>query len=49
VNIVNEKIRNNPGKYVNHVYGEYEFCGISWKYISPVPFEEVGFRTDFEM
>lgn len=46
LDLAHERIRNNPDKYVNHVYGEHEVGGTSWLYISPVPFEEVGFRTD---
>lgn len=41
-----ERIMNNPGKYYPYVYGEKEVGGTSWLYISPVPFEEIGFRTD---
>lgn len=37
------RISNNPGKYVNHVYGEHEAGGTSWMYLSPVPFSELGF------
>ncbi|HML21957.1 MAG TPA: 4Fe-4S dicluster domain-containing protein [Aggregatilinea sp.] len=36
-------INENPGKYVNHVYGEEENGGTATLYISPVPFEELGF------
>ena len=31
-------------KYVDHVYGEKEYGGTSWMYISDVPFEELGFK-----
>ncbi len=41
-----ERIHNNPGKYFPYVYGEKEVGGTSWLYISPVPFEEIGFRMD---
>jgi hypothetical protein len=37
------KIKNNPGKYVNHIYGEHEVGGTSWLYLSSEPFETVGF------
>jgi len=40
------RIDSNPGKYVDHVYGEFEAGGTSWLYISPVPFEELGFPTN---
>ncbi len=42
--IARDRIANNPGKYVNHIYGEHEVGGTSWLYISPVPFEEIGFK-----
>jgi len=35
-----------PGKYVPHVYGENEMGGTNWMYISHVPFEQIGLRTD---
>lgn len=37
------RIAARPDKYVNHVYGEKEAGGTSWLYISPVPFEDLGF------
>jgi len=48
INLAHEKIRNNPRKYIDHVYGEHEVGGTSWLYLSAVPFEEIGFRTDLE-
>jgi Fe-S-cluster-containing dehydrogenase component len=41
-----QRIYQNPGQYVSHVYGEHEAGGTSWLYISPVPFDQLGFRTD---
>ncbi len=46
INLAHERIRNNPGKYIDHVYGEQEVGGTSWLYLSSVPFNEIGFRTD---
>lgn len=40
-----KRLRENPGKYVNHIYGKEEAGGTSWVYISGVPFEELGFNT----
>jgi formate dehydrogenase iron-sulfur subunit len=40
------RISANPQYYVNRVYGEYEAGGTAMLYISDVPFEAVGFRTD---
>lgn len=34
-----------PGKYIDHVYGKDEVGGTSWMYLSPVPFEKLGFPT----
>lgn len=48
-NIVKEakqRIKNNPDKYINYVYGEKEAGGTSWIYISDKPFEELGFKTN---
>jgi formate dehydrogenase iron-sulfur subunit len=38
--------RDNPGKYVNHIYGLNEVGGTSVLMLSAVPFETFGFRTD---
>jgi len=40
-----QRIRENPGAYVDHIYGEHEAGGTAWMYISPAPFEQVGFDT----
>jgi Fe-S-cluster-containing dehydrogenase component len=37
------KIKNNPGKYVDHIYGEHEVGGTSWLYLASEPFEAIGF------
>jgi formate dehydrogenase iron-sulfur subunit len=46
IDLAHKKIRDNPGRYVNHVYGEREVGGTSWLYLSAVPFNRIGFRTD---
>jgi Fe-S-cluster-containing dehydrogenase component len=40
------RIYQNPDKYVHHVYGETEAGGTNWLYITDVPFDKLGFRTD---
>jgi len=40
------RIHENPDDYVHHIYGEHEVGGTSWMYLSAVPFEDLGFRTD---
>jgi formate dehydrogenase iron-sulfur subunit len=39
------RIAANPGKYVDHVYGEKEAGGTAMLYLSPVPFEQLGFPS----
>jgi Fe-S-cluster-containing dehydrogenase component len=46
--VARQRIYTNPGQYVSHIYGEHEAGGTGWLYISPVPFEEIGFRTDLD-
>ncbi|WP_031515970.1 4Fe-4S dicluster domain-containing protein [Desulfofalx alkaliphila] len=40
------KTIESDDKYVKHIYGEHEAGGTNWLYISDVPFEQLGFRTD---
>ncbi len=37
------RIRENPGKYVDYIYGEHEAGGTNTFYLSAVPFEQLGF------
>ena len=46
INLAHERIRNNPDKYIDYVYGEHETGGTSWLYLSSVPFDQIGLRTD---
>jgi formate dehydrogenase iron-sulfur subunit len=40
-----KRIQENPELYVDHIYGEKEAGGTGFLYISPVPFDELGFNT----
>jgi len=40
------RIYQNPDDYVHHIYGEHEVGGTGYMYLSAVPFEQIGFRTD---
>lgn len=40
------RIYQNPEKYCHHIYGEHEAGGTSHLYLSAVPIEQIGFRTD---
>jgi len=39
------RIQEHPENYVNHIYGKDELGGTSWMYLSPIPFEMLGFLT----
>jgi len=43
IKVGRQRIRENPGEYVNHIYGEHEAGGTAWMYLSSVPFEQLGF------
>jgi formate dehydrogenase iron-sulfur subunit len=38
------RIKDNPGRYVNQIYGEHEAGGTSVMYLSAVRFGELGFK-----
>ncbi len=44
--IARKRIEDNPGKYIDHIYGEKEVGGTNWMYISGVPFDQVGLPTN---
>lgn len=39
------RIEENPGRYVDHIYGVQEAGGTSVLYLSDVPFEKLGFKA----
>lgn len=41
--IAKTRIKNNPEKYVDHIYGEYEVGGTSWLYLAPEEFSKLDF------
>ncbi len=43
-----QRINAEPTKYVNRIYGQNEVGGTSILYISSVPFEQLGFKTQLE-
>jgi formate dehydrogenase iron-sulfur subunit len=40
------RIASAPDVYVDHIFGEFEAGGTAMLYISDVPFDQLGFRTD---
>ncbi|MBI3585940.1 MAG: 4Fe-4S dicluster domain-containing protein [Ignavibacteriales bacterium] len=43
-----ERIKTEPTKYVNRIYGQHEVGGTSILYITNVPFEQLGFKTELQ-
>ena len=46
INEAQQRIRDNPGQYVKHIYGLNEVGGTSMLLLSSVPFEEFGYPGD---
>ena len=44
--IARHRIYSHPDQYVHHIYGEHEVGGTGYIYLSAVPFDQLGFRTD---
>lgn len=44
--IARHRIYSHPNDYVHHIYGENEVGGTGYIYLSAVPFDQIGFRTD---
>ena len=44
--IARHRIYSHPDKYEHHIYGEHEVGGTGYIYLSEVPFDQLGFRTD---
>ncbi|HLA27411.1 MAG TPA: 4Fe-4S dicluster domain-containing protein [Syntrophales bacterium] len=42
----NKRIYKTQGEYIHHIYGEHEVGGTGYLYLSSVPFEQIGFRSD---
>jgi formate dehydrogenase iron-sulfur subunit len=42
------RIYEKPDTYVDQIYGEHDAGGTGWLYISPVPFEELGLKTNLQ-
>jgi formate dehydrogenase iron-sulfur subunit len=38
-----DRMKKNPGKYVDHIYGEHEAGGTGMLYMASVPFADLGF------
>ena len=43
LDVARRKIKNEPGRYLDRIYGEKEVGGTSWLYVSGELFEKLGF------
>ncbi|HUU45831.1 MAG TPA: 4Fe-4S dicluster domain-containing protein [Acidobacteriota bacterium] len=43
--VARARIRHNPDRYVDHVYGEHEIGGTSWMYLAGVDFSQTALPT----
>ena len=43
-----KRIQENPGKYVDEIYGEHEAGGTGFLYLTPVPIDQLGFSTKIQ-
>lgn len=46
IDLAREKMRNHPGGYNNHIYGEHEVGGTSWLYLAGTEFADIGFSEN---
>ncbi|MFC1591259.1 4Fe-4S dicluster domain-containing protein [Thermodesulfobacteriota bacterium] len=49
LDVAKSRIYGEPDRYVHHIYGEHEAGGTGWLYISDIPFEKLGLRTDISV
>lgn len=41
IKIAHERIRKQPDRYIDHIYGEHEFGGASWMVLAGIPFGQL--------
>jgi Fe-S-cluster-containing dehydrogenase component len=42
IGVARERLRKQPGRYIDHVFGETEYGGTSWLVLAGVPFAALG-------
>jgi len=42
IEVARERMRKNPGRYIQHIFGEHEYGGTSWLTIAGVEFSKLG-------
>jgi len=43
LSVAKKRIRENPARYIDQIYGETEVGGTSWMYLSGIDFDKLGF------
>jgi Fe-S-cluster-containing dehydrogenase component len=43
-----KRVVESPDLYTEYIYGEHEAGGTCWMYLSPVPFKELGVKTNIQ-
>jgi Fe-S-cluster-containing dehydrogenase component len=43
LNLARHRIKSDPGRYIDKIYGEHEAGGTSWLYLAGSPFPRLGF------
>jgi Fe-S-cluster-containing dehydrogenase component len=46
IEVARERIKRNPERYQDHIYGEQEMGGTNWLYLSGEQFKDIGLRED---
>jgi len=46
ITLARDRIRGEPDRYIDHIYGEHEVGGTDWLYIAGVPFEQLDLPTN---
>jgi formate dehydrogenase iron-sulfur subunit len=46
IQVAQQRIKDFPDRYVDHIYGEHEMGGCNWLYISNAPFADLGMSED---
>ena len=42
IEVARERMRKNPGRYIQHIFGEHEYGGTSWLTLAGVEFSKLG-------
>ena len=46
ITLAHQRIVTNPGRYIDHIFGENEVGGMGWMYLAGVPFGKLGFPSE---